>query len=681
MESSDVKLPALKELQSPALLELHNKMNEVHSMLSALMSGLSAQSSVLNELRSVVIDKNDKNDKNEKNETDKDAFRLSNTTNTSELQLHLDALAAPSDEPPVLAVIPAVVPGILEEMWEKTLPSSAKVPSNRSATSLKSPQPRPSSGAQSPGQRANSKNKSASIFSAQSSRGRVGSKRAAMSMDDVEHHTMQLVTDRRFSGHSGHRTPHLSPGMSLSMQGSQVDPVAEDGEDGDGDASASFTASRSAPPSRSATQQAEQAAQSDQEPQRTLRTSPSRFVGAGEGQRVLQMCRRMSLDDLRLNHDAIIATTQRTDTNTRPAITSASQDSHSTSFPRFAKLWLAFVGLLDFPHSCGPFSRPGCALFISSLLLVILVASVISLTSAGVSDPYISATTLCYLLGVLAAAWRLRWSGVQDLLMRDNGGLEEYAMKSGFLEEWRRTSRQRFKEVLCFLLVMLCCRWLADTSNRIWELETRERPEISGCFSVAAIVFSAMMYIQLHIVAGMEHAIDSFSINFYKDMDIEVALSDWNMVQATLRQVSTKLSPSMLLLGSSCGASLLLLVQLTVLTDDASTPGLKSGLPFLAFTSWLFPPVLLFLYTMMRAAGVTEKASRVAPLVNSWNFENDDEDNPAWMDLGRQYIVQYMIQSEAGFYLQGMRLHRFQVTKLSYYFAAFIFALFSRSWA
>lgn len=54
---------------------------------------------------------------------------------------------------------------------------------------------------------------------------------------------------------------------------------------------------------------------------------------------------------------------------------------------------------------------------------------------------------------------------------------------------------------------------------------------------MAAIVFSAMMYIQLHIVAGMEHAIDSFSINFYKDMDIEVALSDWNMVQATLRHL------------------------------------------------------------------------------------------------------------------------------------------------
>ena len=41
--------------------------------------------------------------------------------------------------------------------------------------------------------------------------------------------------------------------------------------------------------------------------------------------------------------------------------------------------------------------------------------------------------------------------------------------------------------------------------------------------------------------------------------------------------------------------------------------------------------------------------------------------------------MQYMIQSEAGFYLQGMRLHVFQVTKLCYYFAAFMFAVLSKS--
>ena len=55
-----------------------------------------------------------------------------------------------------------------------------------------------------------------------------------------------------------------------------------------------------------------------------------------------------------------------------------------------------------------------------------------------------------------------------------------------------------------------------------------------------------------------------------------VAMASWLgdvQVQATLRQLSTKLSTSMLLLGSSCGASLLLLVQLTVFEQEE---GLKA---------------------------------------------------------------------------------------------------------
>ena len=163
---------------------------------------------------------------------------------------------------------------------------------------------------------------------------------------------------------------------------------------------------------------------------------------------------------------------------------------------------------------------------------------------------------------------------------------------------------------------------------------------------------------------------------------MEQALNEWNTVQATLRQVSTKLSRSMLALGASCGASLLLLAEYTFFHTDSSifVAQLQPGVQMAFFLGWLFPPVLLFLYSMMRAAGVTEKASRVAPLVNSWHFGDQEDDNvPSWMDLGRQYIVQYMVQSEAGFYVQGVRLHAFQVTKLSYYFAAFIFAVLSKA--
>ena len=58
--------------------------------------------------------------------------------------------------------------------------------------------------------------------------------------------------------------------------------------------------------------------------------------------------------------------------------------------------------------------------------------------------------------------------------------------------------------------------------------------------------------------------------------------------------------------------------------------------------------ILFFLYTLVRAAEVTEKASRVAPLVNSWHFERGHGGGDPWMDEGRQYAVQYINQSRAG---------------------------------
>lgn len=54
-----------------------------------------------------------------------------------------------------------------------------------------------------------------------------------------------------------------------------------------------------------------------------------------------------------------------------------------------------------------------------------------------------------------------------------------------------------------------------------------------------------------------------------------------------------------------------------------------------------------------RAAEVTEKASRVAPLVNSWEFDESADGGETvgkggWMNQGRQYVVQYINQSRAG---------------------------------
>ena len=44
--------------------------------------------------------------------------------------------------------------------------------------------------------------------------------------------------------------------------------------------------------------------------------------------------------------------------------------------------------------------------------------------------------------------------------------------------------------------------------------------------------------------------------------------------------------------------------------------------------SRFFPLFLFFLYVLMRAAHITEKAGQVAPLVNSWGFQGEGEDIP-----------------------------------------------------
>lgn len=92
---------------------------------------------------------------------------------------------------------------------------------------------------------------------------------------------------------------------------------------------------------------------------------------------------------------------------------------------------------------------------------------------------------------------------------------EEYARKSGFLKEWRQISRTRLKEVLLVLFVMLSCRWLAVSFTQ----PSLAIILIAVSFSSTAVGCAAVTYTQLHIVAGMDLAIDSFCIHFFKEMD------------------------------------------------------------------------------------------------------------------------------------------------------------------
>jgi len=409
--------------------------------------------------------------------------------------------------------------------------------------------------------------------------------------------------------------------------------------------------------------------------------------------RILVRCRRISLEELRENYDSELVNRQgggdrpshtrhlrneTADTVLSPWLSDDSSDEPtSTALNTPARVLLALVGILDFKD--GLLWR--VLSFFSLIFPVALsITTMVSTMTAG-ADLRVFSTYICYFAGSFLATLSLRRAGITSLLGPVDHRLDLYAEESGFLEDWQRLSVWRLGEVMGLYVVMVSFRvisTLITTDVSYGQAITGGAFDIFPGLSFSLMILRLVMvcFVQLHICSGLELAIDSFGLRVFRDMDMEKALEEWNLVQATLRQCSGKLSTSMSIMGICCFGCLMFLAEQLLNNPELLQNLLQTAL----WMGWLYPPVLLFAYTMMRAAAVTEKASRVAPLVNSWKFEKQDHQKAFLMDHDRQYVVQYIIQSEAGFYMKGVRLTAGSVQKMSYYFAAFTFSLFARFW-
>eukprot|EP00438_Fugacium_kawagutii_P012026 Skav218168 [mRNA] locus=scaffold5213:131379:138001:- [translate_table: standard] len=318
---------------------------------------------------------------------------------------------------------------------------------------------------------------------------------------------------------------------------------------------------------------------------------------------VLERTHNLSLDELHKNHNAVVSS--------RSLRTFQPLDTRG-SMPLTAELLLATSGILE---ACSP--------TLSRLWVLCMLA-------AWQIKTLEAALTICSEMAMVCM-----------LLFR-------YARQAGFIKEWRRKSGRRLIEAISCLILMCGSRCVVYMQLQVSTHDL----VLTSAFCLGSVGLAAIAYLQLHIFSGLELAIDSFSVNFFRDMNFQNALAEWNVLQAMMRHVSTKLSGSLLVLGLSSGISILYLIEVTFVRSD-----LQGGFAFLLSNLWSLPPIIFFLYTMMRAAAVTEKASRVSPLINSWTFVGEDtedtedtekdfdEKGHEWMDLERQYMVQYINQS------------------------------------
>ena len=316
------------------------------------------------------------------------------------------------------------------------------------------------------------------------------------------------------------------------------------------------------------------------------------------------------MEKLRQSHDAVLASSG----HKRHIVDSA--------LPWLGRLLLALVGHRPFGYSFA--SR--AFLYLSSAILPVTLTTFLlcaMMFTSGLSRWNVTlAVTLClFQLCVSFASMSLKHHEMEALLGPKEQQLDEYAEERGFLREWKQFSNRRFIETLLVLLFMVTLRGFVifysgrSLSDKMIGKEGLDMAVFPWIFWVMVIRYLMLCYNVLHVACGFQLALGSFTIRFFKELEIGEALEEWNVLQATLRQVSCKMSDSLVAMGLCGVASMAVLAEQVVVVPDVLMDMVVNWL------SMFYPLILFFLYTMMRTAQVTENASRVAPLVNSWQFQ------------------------------------------------------------
>eukprot|EP00811_Abedinium_folium_P027067 NODE_4057_length_1942_cov_13.160882.p1 GENE.NODE_4057_length_1942_cov_13.160882~~NODE_4057_length_1942_cov_13.160882.p1 ORF type:complete len:467 (-),score=74.82 NODE_4057_length_1942_cov_13.160882:245-1645(-) len=325
---------------------------------------------------------------------------------------------------------------------------------------------------------------------------------------------------------------------------------------------------------------------------------------------------------------------------------------------------------------CGilPFQEGCCSVVYKLLLLSLLTGMLIysmaltvaPSTEAGLVYQCLSSSA-CALGGVLGVTY-LWLNRIHQLLGPHHRPLEFYAAHYDFIYEWRRVSLRHFVKVCAIWLWMVLGR--AITQVGIYDCSLRQIAvtEHIYMFAVATGVVVMTFFCFLHIFCGLELAIDRYCVRFFQAQDVVKGVAEWNILQAILRRAGSTIDTCVLAVGTVIGG---LVVVAGVELLSGSITGFADAALFWGSSG--LPPMVLAHYTCFAAAAITEKCQRVPPLVNSWDFGGDH------LDPTRQYVVRYISDSAAGFYVKGVRMSGLMAMKVAYAFGTVAFALLTKT--
>jgi len=220
-----------------------------------------------------------------------------------------------------------------------------------------------------------------------------------------------------------------------------------------------------------------------------------------------------------------------------------------------------------------------------------------------------------------------------------SGVLLGYAERHGFTGSMAKMAQRQWYFYLAVLLAScLLHPALENLSSGRPEFLKEHGAVLSASWILHFITmgfFLGVAFYLLHTCNALFLAIDSLCTNFFLDLDMEKAYTEWNIVQALLHCTSTSVERCFAMLGTA--------VILTGLSIASQSAAILEDSDVWDLARVVGPHVLqciCFLHLTYRASIVSYKCSRVPAFINSLDISD--------LEM-RQLLVDYVRNSESGF--------------------------------
>lgn len=240
--------------------------------------------------------------------------------------------------------------------------------------------------------------------------------------------------------------------------------------------------------------------------------------------------------------------------------------------------------------------------------------------------------------------FKLEWGQVTGLEWRMYA-LAWVLMVAGFgaalgLEEWKISQEA----------------WQVDLTPGVYDIATITRIVCGVLSFIAFTMCSAAVvladYVQSHLLLGLDKSLDCWCCSVL-DGDFSSAVDSWNCMQALLKAIGKEIA-SGFLAAQTVGAIGVIYVLASSVTFAFQS---RFQLDIAAVESLSSLPLLLLFALNMRVcshgAALTEKCRAIPAFVNQIPSQDADP-----IDLDRTYLVRFIADSSAGFFVKDIKLTR-----------------------